>query len=60
MVTSHREANYQAIKMPVHKVRIARFINKDVKEWSTTVYDAALTAQSNWHEPPGSASCQEL
>ena len=39
--------------MPVHKVRIARVINKDPEDWSTAVHDAALSAKSNWHEPPG-------
>ena len=39
--------------MPVHKVRIARFINKDPEDWSTVVHDAALSTKSNWHEPPG-------
>ena len=32
MVASHAEANHQAIKVPVHKARIARFINKDLEE----------------------------
>ena len=53
LVTSHGEANHQAIQMPAHKARIARFINKDLEDWSTAVHDAALTAKSNWHEPPG-------
>ena len=53
MVTSHGEANHQAIKIPVHKVRIACFINKDLEDWSTAVHDAALSVKSNWHEPPG-------
>ena len=39
--------------MPVHKVRIARFINKDPDDRSTAVHDAALSAKSKWHEPPG-------
>ena len=55
MVTSHGEANHQAIQMPVHKVRIALFINKDPEDWWTAVHDAALSAKSNWHEP----NCQE-
>ena len=53
MVTSHGEANHQAIKIPVHKVRIAPFIYKDLEHWLTAVHDAALSAKSNWHEPPG-------
>ena len=53
MVTSHGEANHQAIQMPVNKARIARFINKDLKDWSIAVHNAALSAKSNWHEPPG-------
>ena len=52
MVTSHGEANHQAIQMLVHKTRIARF-NKNLEDWSTAVHDAALSAKSNWHEPPG-------
>ena len=34
-------------------MRIVRFINNDVEDWSTAVYDAALSATSNWHKPPG-------
>ena len=52
MVISHGETNHQAIRIPVHKVRIARFINKDFEDWSTAVHDAAPSAKSNWHEPP--------
>ena len=51
-MTSHGETNHQAIKIPVHKVRIARFINKGFEDWSTAVHDAAPSAKSNWHEPP--------
>lgn len=39
--------------MPVHKARITQFINRDVEDWPTAVHDAALSADSNWHEPPG-------
>ena len=39
--------------MPVHKVRIVRFVNKDPEDWSTAVHDAALSAKPNWHKPPG-------
>ena len=53
MVTSHGEANHQAINIPVHKVRIARFINKDLEDSSTADHDAALSAKYNWYEPPG-------
>ena len=53
MVISHGEAHHQAISLPVHKVRIARFINKYPEHWSIAVHDAALSAKSNWHEPPG-------
>ena len=53
MVTSHGKANHQAIYIPVHKVKIGRFSNKDPEDWSTAVHDAALSAKSNWHEPPG-------
>ena len=45
MVTSHGEANHQAIQMLVHKMRIARF-NKDLEDWSTAVHNAALSAKS--------------
>ena len=55
MVTSHGEANHQEITMPVQHVRIARFIKKDLEDWSTAVHDAAFSAKSNWHEP----NCQE-
>lgn len=50
--TSHGEVNHQATQTPVHKSRIARFINKDVEDWSTTVNGAKLSAKSNWHETP--------
>ena len=53
MVTSYGETNHQAIQLPVYKASKARFINNDLEDWSTTVYDAALSAKSNWHEPPG-------
>ena len=53
MVAEHGEASHQAIEVPVHNVRIARFINEDLKGWSTTVHDAALSARLVWHEPPG-------
>ena len=53
MVTSHGEANHQAISLPVQKVRIARLINKYPEDWPTTVHDAALSDKSYWHEPPG-------
>ena len=53
MVTSHGEANHLAIQIPVHKAGVACFINNDIEEWSTAVQEAALSAKSNWHEPPG-------
>ena len=39
MVTSHGEANHQAIQLPVHKKRITRFVNKDLEDWPTAVHD---------------------
>ena len=53
MVTSHGEANYQAIQLSVHKKRTERFINEVLEDWSTAVHDAGLFAKSTWHEPPG-------
>ena len=59
MVTSHGEANHQAIQIPVHKVKIARFINKDLKDWSTAfttqVSPFILTGTSR----RGSTNCHE-
>ena len=54
MVTSHGETNLQVIQLPVYKARKAPFISNDIKDCSTAVRDAALSAKSNnWHEPPG-------
>ena len=39
--------------MADQKARISRFINQDLEDWSNAVHDAALSAGSNWHEPPG-------
>ena len=52
MVTSHGEANHQAIEMSTHKARVALFINKGIEDCSIAVHDAALSAKSIWHEPP--------
>ena len=49
--TPHGECS-QATEMQVYKARIARFINKDIEDWSTADHDAALSTESNWHEPP--------
>ena len=32
---------------------LRNFISKYVEDWSTAVHDTALSAKSNWHEPPG-------
>ena len=53
MVTSHDEVNHPAIQMPIQKARKALSIKKDIRNWSTPVHDAALSAKFNWHEPPG-------
>ena len=37
MVTSHGDANHQAIQLPIHKKRIARFINKDLEDLPAVV-----------------------
>ena len=44
MVISHGEANHQAIQMPVHKVRVARFNNGHPEDWSIAVHGAPLFA----------------
>ena len=44
LITSHGEANHQAIQRPVHQAR--------KQGLSTEVHGAALCARSNWHEPP--------
>lgn len=53
LVAKHVEAQHEAIRMREHKERIARFINKDLEDWSNAVHNGAFSANSQWHEPPG-------